>query len=577
MSEIKNILIATALSITVMIGWQSFTANKNKNTPIAETEKIVQIAEKNNSDNKEISTENTNNTNNTQISEIKKVEKLDPKAIIKIENEKISGIFSRQGLSFNQLTLKKYKETIENESPEVELLNKKDFLYYSDFSFTANEETNIELPNKMTIWETDSETLTNEKPVTLNWTNKDGIKFIIKISLDDDYLFKIERSIINSTGNPISVNFSSKIHKEIDDKDLSSGVAHEGAVGFFNKELVKVSYSKLLKKDSLVLRSKDKNDKLSWVGFGDKYWLSGLIANEKNMSVVVRGDTNDDGRFVQIDSHFPKNIEPNSEFSRAEYLFTGAKELALLDKYESEKGIIMFDHAVDFGALYFITKPIFMLLQWIYKILGNFGIAIMILTLIIKFILFPLTKKSVISMNRMKKMQPRIDEIKAKYKDDKTRMNLEIVALFKTEKISPFSSILPMLLQIPVFFALYKVLYITIEMRQAPFFGWIKDLSSRDSFNIFSIFDPLHLNISHYFNLGVLSLILCGTMILQQKLQPKPATDNGQMAMMKWMPFIFMFISASFPAGLLIYWSWNNIVTVLQQIFIEKVMIDNKK
>ena len=574
MSEIKNILIATALSITVMIGWQTFTTNKNKNAPIAETEKIVQIAVNREENSNEV-TQN-NEEDNKQIPASKKVEKIDPKAIIKIENDKISGIFSRHGLSFNELTLKKYKETIEEDSPKVELLNKKDFLYYSDLSFTPNEETNIELPNKMTIWEADSNTLTNEKPVILTWMNKDGIKFITKIALDDDYLFKIERSVINSSGAPISLNFSSRIHKEIDDKDLNSGVAHEGTVGFFNKESIKVSYAKLIKKNTVTLRSKDKNDKLSWVGFGDKYWLSSLIMNEKNTSVIARGDTNGDGKFVQIDAHFPKTINAGEEFSRVEYLFAGAKELALLDKYESEQHIIMFDHAVDFGSLYFITKPIFLLLQWIYKVFGNFGIAIMLLTLIIKFILFPLTKKSVISMNRMKKLQPKIDEIKTKYQDDKTRMNLEIVAIFKAEKISPFSSILPMILQIPVFFALYKVLYITIEMRQAPFFGWIKDLSSRDSFNIFSIFDPLHLNVSHYFNLGILSLILCGTMILQQKMQPKPATDNSQMAMMKWMPLIFMFISASFPAGLLIYWSWNNIISVVQQIFIEKVMIDKK-
>jgi YidC/Oxa1 family membrane protein insertase len=557
-----------------MIGWQTFTSSKNKTA--AETEKVVQIAEKMLSDSGETIQNSLQNQSIQSIKEIKKIEKLDPKAILKVENEKISGIFSRQGLSFNELTLKKYKETIEEGSPEVELLNRKDFSYYSDLSFTPTEDTNIELPNKMTIWEADSDVLTNEKPVTLTWANREGIKFIVKIELDNDYLFKIERSVINSSLAPISLSFSSKIHKEIDDKDLNGGVAHEGTVGFFNKELIKVSYSKLLKKDSLVLRSKDKNEKLSWIGFGDKYWLSSLIMNEKNTSVIARGDVDDNGRFVQIDSNFPKIINPNEEFSRTEYLFAGAKELALLDKYESEKGIIMFDHAVDFGSLYFITKPIFMLLQWIYKVFGNFGIAIMTLTLIIKFLLFPLTKKSVVSMAKMKKLQPRIDAIKEKYKDDKTRMNIEIVTLFKTEKISPFSSILPMLLQIPVFFALYKVLYITIEMRQATFFGWIKDLSARDSFNIFSIFDPLHLNVSHYFNLGILSLILCGTMILQQKMQPKPATDNGQIAMIKWMPLIFMFISASFPAGLLIYWSWNNIVSVFQQIFIEKVMIKDK-
>lgn len=566
MSEIKNILIATALSIMVMIGWQTYSASKAKNEGVPEGEKVVQVAQGDEENGSKI-------IDSGRVNEIKKVEKLDPKVLINIENEKVSGVLSRQGISFNELTLKKYKETIEEDSPNVELLNKKEF-YYSDFGFLANEDTNIELPKKTTVWEADSNVLSYEKPVTLTWTNPQGVKFVTKISLDDEYLFKIERSVFNLTDSAISLNFMSRIHREINEKHMAPTIAHEGVIGFFNKELVKVPYSKLVKKNSMNFRSKDKNDKLSWVGFGDKYWLSSLVMNEKNVSVALKNNSNENGNFVQIESDFLKIIDPQEEFSRTEYLFAGAKELSLLDKYESDKGIVMFDHAVDFGALYFITKPIFLLLQWVYKAVGNFGIAIMVLTLIIKFLLFPLTKKSVISMSKMKKLQPKIEEIKTKYKDDKTRMNMEIVALFRAEKISPFSSILPMLLQIPVFFALYKVLHITIEMRHAPFFGWIKDLSARDSFNIFSIFDPLHLNLSHYFNLGILSLILCATMIFQQRIQPKP-TEGSQMAMMKWMPYIFMFISASFPAGLLIYWSWNNIVSVFQQLFIEKFIIKN--
>ena len=236
----------------------------------------------------------------------------------------------------------------------------------------------------------------------------------------------------------------------------------------------------------------------------------------------------------------------------------------------------MFDHAVDFGTLYFITKPIFLFLQFLYKIIGNFGIAIMILTLVIKTMLFPLTKKSLISMNRMRKLQPQLDEIKNRHKDNKAAMNLEIVSVFKANKISPFSSILPMLLQIPIFFALYKVLYITIEMRQAPFFGWIKDLSAKDTFNIFSIFDSLHINLSQYLSLGVLSLILGLTMLLQQKTQPKPA-DASQANVLKWMPLIFTIASASFPAGLVIYWSWNNILSIIQQLIVEKSITSKEK
>ncbi len=552
MSEVKNILIATVLSIGVMFAWQSFS---KKDAPVEQKQETAVVA-----------------TQQPKVLEGRAIEKIDKSMIIKVENDKIVGEFSRQGLSFHDLLLKKYKETLDDDAAEVELFNKKNF-YYSDFLFLQDENSNVELPNKNTVWESDSDVLTPEKPINLTWSNGAGVKFGVKISIDNDYLFRIDRSVFNATGEAISMNFASRISKDIDE-NVSGGIAHEGVVGFFNKESLQIPYRKLLKKD-FAFRSKDKNEKLSWIGFGDKYWLSSLIMNEKNVHVSVKSNSDDMGAFTQITSTFGGIIQPNEEFLRTEYLFAGAKELGLLDKYESEKKILMFDHAVDFGVLYFITKPIFMLLQFFYKILGNFGVAIMILTLVIKFILFPLTKKSVISMNRMKKLQPKIDEIKTKWKDDKSRMNLEIVSLFRAEKISPFSSILPMLLQIPVFFALYKVLHITIEMRHAPFFGWIRDLSVRDSFNIFSVFDKLHINLSHYFNLGFLSLILCATMFLQQKLQPKPTADNNQMAMMKWMPVIFMFISGSFPSGLLIYWSWNNIVSVAQQIFIEKVIIKN--
>ena len=579
MSEIRNLFIATVLSVLVLIGWQSFYGSKDPVSAVTQEDSSKNITNTDNNiinSNKETDPENHQNDQKNKAKILQRNTKLENKINIKnylipIENSHVIGDFSKQGLIFNKLLLKNYHEEISKDSPEVTILDKKNN-FYAEIGFLPDENHIIDLPNKATIWEADGSKITPESPLTLTWTNSQGMKFIVKISLDNDYLFKIEKKVLNINQNEeIEINTFTKIYKTLDNGQ-HGGIGHEGIIGFFNKELLKTTYDKLIKQDNITIKSKDKNDKLSWVGFGDKYWMSAIVGNEQNSSIIMKGDVKDGDKLFQIESKYSQNVQPQEEFNRTEYLFLGAKELATLDKYEKDYKIIMFDHAVDFGMLYFITKPIFLFLQYLYKIIGNFGIAIMILTLVIKALLFPLTKKSLISMHKMRQLQPQMDEIKARLKDDKTRMNLEIVALFKTNKISPFSSIIPMLLQIPIFFALYKVLYITIEMRHAEFFGWIHDLSARDTLNIFSIFDKVNLNVSQYLNLGVLSLILGATMLLQQRLQPKP-TDASQATVMKWMPVIFTIASSSFPAGLVIYWSWNNILSMAQQVIVDKVII----
>ena len=580
MSEVKNLFFATILSIVVLTAWQFFYETKK----IKEIEPRNAISQTTNTseENKVVTKKNSEEEVEQDIKiDEKKISEVDTETkqvnqkdlLIKIDNGLIDGTFSRQGLIFTQLSLKKYKENLEENSQEVNLLNKKNF-QYAEIGFTSNENTDTELPKKTTIWEADGNTIEVNKPLTLSWVNNEKVRFLVIITLDENYLFKIERKIVNNTNKELDIVSTSKIFKSMSGRE-KSGVGHEGIIGFFDKELLKITFDKILKQENFTLKSHTNNDKLSWVGFGDKYWMSTIISNEKNTTVNTHTLEKNGEKIIEIEDKYPQTINPQEDFQRTEYMFFGAKELALLDKYSSEKNILMFDHAVDFGMLYFITKPIFLFLQLLHKVIGNFGIAIMILTLVIKFLLFPLTKKSLMSMNRMRKLQPKMDEIKTRQKDNKTAMNLEIVSLFRENKISPFSSIIPMLIQIPIFFALYKVLYITIEMRHAPFFGWIRDLSSKDTFNIFSILDPLHLNISQYLNLGVLSLVLGATMLIQQKTQPK-ASDPNQANIMKWMPWIFTIASASFPAGLVIYWSWNNIISVVQQLIVEKSVIKSE-
>jgi YidC/Oxa1 family membrane protein insertase len=583
MSEIKNLFIATVLSILVLIGWQSFYESKNppkqeivkESSDVNKNESIEQSNPEKDVEKIQISSNNKNTDERTVQKTIRTENKINIKNyLIPIDNSHIDGNFSKQGLIFNKISLKNYHETIDNNSPEVKLLDKKDG-YYGEIGFLPDENNSVHLPNKATIWDADGDKITSEKPLTLTWINDQNIKFVIRISLDEDYLFKIEKQVLNNQNDEIEISTFTRLYKALDNSSRG-GIGHEGIIGFFNKELLKTTYDKLIKQENIAIKSRDKNDKLSWIGFGDKYWMSAIIGNETNSSAIMKGDIKDGDKFVQIENKYSQNLQPQDEFRRTEYLFVGAKELETLDKYEKDYKITMLDHAVDFGTLYFITKPIFLFLQYLHKIIGNFGIAIMILTLVIKILLFPLTKKSLISMHRMRQLQPQLDDIKKRLKDDKTRMNLEIVSLFKTNKISPFSSIIPMLIQIPIFFALYKVLYITIEMRHAPFFGWIHDLSARDTLNIFSIFDKIHLNVSQYLNLGVLSLILGATMLLQQKTQPKP-TDASQATVMKWMPIIFTIASSSFPAGLVIYWSWNNILSMIQQLIVDKIIIKKPK
>ena len=344
-------------------------------------------------------------------------------------------------------------------------------------------------------------------------------------------------------------------------------ILHQGPIGCIDENLKEYSYDDIKDKKS----EKFAASKVDWIGITDKYWLSSLIPDKSsnyssNFNYALKQGT----ERYQVDFISPVQIiKPGENFSIKSRIFAGAKKVDLLDKYEKQYDIKLFDRAIDFGWFYIITKPVFYAMNFFYGYVGNFGVSILIVTVIIKLLMFTLANKSYRSMKKMKNLQPEIDRIKNLYSDDKARLNQEIMALYKKKKVNPVAGCLPILVQIPVFFSIYKVLYVTIEMRQAPFYGWIKDLSAPDPTTIFNLFGLLPFSLPSFLMIGAWPILMAITMFLQQKMSPEPA-DPMQAQVMKFMPLIFLFMFSSFPVGLLIYWSWNNILSIIQQYYINK-------
>jgi YidC/Oxa1 family membrane protein insertase len=408
----------------------------------------------------------------------------------------------------------------------------------------------------------------------LSWDNGQGLTFQIDFSVDDDYMFTVRQSVKNTTGQPIQLLPWSRVRRDY--KPVTSGyyILHEGMLGFFDGSLKETTYDKAKsegeKTGGIALTATATS---GWAGITDKYWLAALIPDQAVPSRVFfrhiedKTAANPDRYQVDYVTQDPMTAGPGATATMDSHLFVGAKVVRLLDRYESQYNLPHFDKAVDFGYFYFLTKPMFFALDYIYRIVGNFGVAIMIFTVIVKALFFPLANYSYRSMSKMKLLAPKMAELKERYKDDPSKLQPEMMALYKTEKINPASGCLPIVIQIPVFFSLYKVIFVTIEMRQAPFFGWIKDLSQVDPTNVFNLFGLIPFDpsvLSPYLHMGAWPLIMGVTMFLQQRLNPPPP-DPVQAKMFQFMPILFTFMMARFPAGLIIYWSWNNTLSIGQQ------------
>lgn len=560
MNNSKNLMVALALSFVVMILWNFFYVKPKIDEYKKQKQEYEQAQAKKSDTNGSDSLSDINNENKVLLDR-KEALNIENRRI-KINSPKLHGSISLKGARIDDLTLGQYKQNLDESSPEVELLSpstsKKP--YYVEFGWLGN---NIKIPDSNTVWYSDDKVLTPSQPITLSWDNNQGLRFSTTISMDDNYLFTFKRSVENYGNEDITINSYGLVNRFRNLGKKSFYILHEGALGVFGDQLYEETFDSVRKQKRVNF-----DDVNGWLGITDKYWLTALIPDQNNFVDVKFNYYNKNGlsRF-QVDYLSEETkVSAGSSFEITDNLFAGAKKVELLDEYGTKLDIKLFDRSVDFGMLYFLTKPIFKVLNFFYGILGNFGLAILALTVAIKLILFPLVNKSYISMHKMKAIHPKMVQIKEQYKDDRQEAQKQIMSLYKKEGVNPVSGCLPMLLQLPVFFALYKVLFVTIEMRHAPFYGWIYDLSAVDPTNIFNLFGllPFELPIA----ISAWSIIMGITMFLQQKLSPPPA-DPIQAKIMKFLPVIVVIMTATFPAGLLIYWSWSNTLTFIQQLVIK--------
>ena len=489
---------------------------------------------------------------------------------IAIETPRIKGSIALKGARIDDVSLSDYRETVDPRSSNIVLLSPSGGPdpFYAEFGWTAAPNANLKLPGADTVWTAAGPgPLTPERPLVLTWNNGEGLLFRRTVAIDRTYMFTLTDEVENKGADPLTLFGYGLISRHGTPPTLGYYIFHEGPVGVLGDgKLYELSY-KDLEKPVEPVKSRG-----GWLGITDKYWAATLIPDpQANLTARFSSGLIGTLRAYQTDYLLEAmTAAPGAKLTSKNLLFAGAKEVAVVDGYEKGLGIKNFDLLIDWGWFYFITKPLFQLLHYFYTLVGNFGLAILIVTVIIKIVFFPLANKSYASMARMKTVQPQMLAIRERYADDKVKQQQAMMELYKQEKINPLAGCLPILIQIPVFFALYKVLFVTIEMRHAPFYGWIKDLSGPDPTNLFNLFglipfDPTLIPlVGQFLHVGVWPLVMGVTMWAQMKLNPAPP-DPTQKMIFDWMPLLFTFMLASFSAGLVIYWAWNNFLSVLQQ------------
>lgn len=552
--ETRGLYLAIILStIAILLVNQIWPAAE----PVSETPEPVVSAEINNSKNTDTSDLYT--PAERQIIPLSDALKQAPR--VDIANANIIGSLRVKGARFDNIALSKYKQSLDADSGDVELLTPAGTLtpYYAEFGWLGTNQA-IKLPDNNTSWKVIGSKLTPETPISMEWNNGQGIKFIRKISVDKDYMFTIEQIVENNSGKNITLYPFGLINKVYTEETAASKVVHEGMLGVIDSSLKEIK-----PKDLKTGEKKEFSSTGGWFGFGERYWFSAIILNSNGESKVRFTKTADDTYQADFVGS-ALSVANGTVGTNTVKFFAGAKEIALLDKYTKNLNIDKFDLAVDFGWYYFLTKPFFYILDFLYHFIGNMGWAILLFAALLRLVMFPIANKSYESMSKMKKVQPKIQAIQETYKNDKMRLQQEMMELYKKEKINPASGCLPMFIQIPVFFSLYKVLNIAIEIRQAPFIGWIKDLSAPDPMTISAM---TGIPLPSLVDLGVWPILMGITMYLQQKLSPKPA-NKDQARMFALMPVIFTFMLGHFASGLVIYWTLSNVLSIIQQRVIMK-------
>jgi YidC/Oxa1 family membrane protein insertase len=478
-----------------------------------------------------------------------------------IENKNLSGSISLRGALIDDIILKNYRETLDPNSKPIVLLSPKKYEQgYFVESGWATTKSDIKVPDNNSLWQIkEGKKLTPNSPITLEWNSREGLIFSKKIEIDDKYLFKITETVRNDKNRAVDLFHYGQITKNAKPTTENFYILHEGLIGVVDKNLKEETYSAVEKE------KKTYNGKSGWFGITDKYWMSAIIPESgKSFKGEYSFTNNYKANFIISE---PNTISPQKSATGNIKIFIGAKEVYPIDNYAEKEKIDRFDLAIDWGWFYFITKPLFFVIDYIFKIVGNFGVAIIILTALVRIVFFPLSNYSFKSMAKMKVLQPEMLRIKELYKDDVRRTQQEMMALYKREKVNPLSGCLPILVQIPIFFAVYKMLFVTLEMRHAPFFGWIKDLSAADPTTIFNLFGLIPWEPPTFLMIGIWPILMGITMYLQQKLNPAPP-DPIQAKIFAWFPFIITIMLASFPSGLVIYWTASNILTMAQQYYI---------
>ena len=544
----KNVLMAIVLSTLVLVFWATFFE-----PPPVER----QIAEDQVTKSEELSSPSIEKVELSK--KIARDDTIDSVARVKIENNNIKGSISLQGAIIDDIIFKNYKESLESDQ-KVIFLNPKssDEGYYIETGWASNSNEKLKLPLDNTIWKVKgNKVLTPNKPIVLEWDNNEGLIFTKKIELDDKYLFKISQGIKNTSNKSYEFFPYAQITRNYKPDVIPIYILHEGFIGMFDDELKEEDYEDVEDEKFIINSSK------GWLGITDKYWLTAIVP-EKGKKFK--------SEFLSIDGKYKANfiikeatvLSSNASITNEINAFVMAKEVAVIDDYAEKLGIEKFDLTIDWGWFYFITKPLFFVIEYFFKLTGNFGVAIIILTALVRIVFFPLANYSFRSMAKMKILQPEMIRLKELHKDDKTKLQQEMMALYKREKVNPVSGCLPVLIQIPFFFAVYKMLYVTIEMRQQPFFGWIKDLSARDPTSIFNLFGLIPWDPPTFLMIGVWPILMGLTMFLQQKLNPTPP-DPMQAKIFMFLPIFLTIILAPFPSGLVVYWTVSNVLTMAQQ------------
>ena len=546
--EGKNVLLAIVLSSLVLIVWATFFES-----PIvkqAETEKQVVRDESSSTPSIEEIESSKKISRNEAINSVKRV---------KLENTNMTGSISLEGAVIDDVIFKNYKKTLNSEE-NVIFLNPKNSEegYYIETGWASGGNKKLKLPLDNTIWQIKgNNSLTPNNPVVLEWNNNEGLIFTKKIELDEKFLFKITQTIKNNSNNSFQFFPYAQITRNYKPKVSPIYILHEGFLGVFGDELKEMDYSDIDENKFSINSSK------GWLGITDKYWLTAIVPEKgKNFkSEFLQKDKKYRANFIIKE---PVILNPNDSVTNVINAFTAAKEVKVIDNYAEKLSIEKFDLAIDWGWFYFFTKPLFFIIDYFFRLTGNFGLAIVIITALVRLIFFPLANYSFKSMAKMKILQPEMIRLKELHKDDKTKLQQEMMALYKREKVNPISGCLPVLIQIPFFFAIYKMLYVTLEMRHQPFFGWIKDLSERDPTSVFNLFGLIPWDPPTFLMIGAWPILMGLSMYVQQKLNPTPP-DPIQAKIFMFFPLFLTIILAPFPSGLVVYWTINNILTIAQQ------------